>query len=425
VAVLVLVISGCSGQAPSPAGAPEPNAGAAKPNAGAAAIDGGAALGAAGGPCRTTPPASWQAAISRGRLWQNRVDRGITLAPSPDAAVVLHEANSDTAAHFTMMGADQRVVEELGTVPRPAGSLGGASFTAVDADHVAIAYLRDGGEHAADDWDLYLADRHRHTFTRIAGNPSDAAGKPLSGGWVHPVLTPKYLYWIQAAPDPAGYTAGHVGSALEQYSFATGRTRTLYSGLVESLVAYGNQILFTAVPAGSPQAPVPASGHRPEIVRAIDQDSGVEAAPPVGITAGADGADFMVSEGDLVVWNTSDGGVRGWRPAWRRSVDLVPPFSHWAEAARSVPAMGYPSMPRLSGPYLVWNSGLTYVMDLRTNAFTQLTTHHGAQDVSGGALAFWEYTQDSRPAAPETGIQYSQYVVDIAALPGLPACGAR
>jgi hypothetical protein len=240
----------------------------------------------------------------------------------------------------------------------------------------------------------------------------------MLGGWVRPILTSTHLYWIQASRDPKHrFGSTGFGSSLMSYDFATGTVRALYTGLTEALVAYGDLVLFTGVPPGSKPA---STGAGPaQRVLAVRQSSGRLVPAPSGLTAAADGASVMTTNGDLVVWDTTNGGARGWRPAWGRSVDLLPDvMSAWPGFPADRSAV---DQPHLSGDLLVWSATQTYVLDLRTDTLTRLTTKHGGQDVAGSNLELWEYVHDVAPP-PGQALEISSYVVDLSHLAPLPGC---
>lgn len=419
ITVLAVGISGCSRRH----GGPRPVAAATTPVVAPTSrpapplSDGGVSLGAQA-PCYTSLPASWRAALHGSALWVDQWDHLSSGAPTPEGSGVLVEQDTANSATFSIAGRDHRVTEVLGQVPRPNGQ-GQYSYDAADADHVAFVFNRSQGDDASYQWDLYLYDRQDHRLSAVAHNPT-AGGKPLPGGWVQPVLTHDYLYWIQAGPDDKGWG----GSQLMQYRFADGRTRVLYRGLTEAFTPYGSEILFTALAPGaanySPSSATDPAG-APEVVQAVDQASGQPATPPVGLTAGPDGANTMVSDGDLVVWNTWDGAVHAWRAGWQKTITLIPSFSNWPEAAKL--GLGAPAMPRLSGHFLVWNPSSDYVLDLRTDSFAQLTSQTSTEDVSGNWLSLESYADAHAYDQAQRRIRFDETLMNLSALPDLPGCG--
>jgi hypothetical protein len=317
---------------------------------------------------------------------------------------------------MSIRGKDARIVEDLGTIPRPAGQISQITFDAIDRDHVAFVFSLTNGEAASNRWRLYVWDRNAHRMALVASNPIDSQGHALLGGWVHPVLTARYLYWIQAAPDSTGWG----GSALMQYAFATGHTRTLYRGLAEALVPYGRVVLFTALIPGSKPPAVDTGQGPPATVYAIEQDSGQRVPAPAGITAGHDGADFMQTDGDLIVWNANDNALHAWRPEWGHSVVLVPDFSSWPLARKL--GMADPQMPRLYGHFVVFSSGSVWILDLKTNSIARLTDVTVGEDMSGSELQLQEYSSSHSYDRATGRIQTDEYLIDLAKVPDLPGC---
>jgi hypothetical protein len=352
-------------------------------------------------------PTAWQAALHQGRLWRDVADAHPTGTPAPQG----------TVSHIGFVGRNHQVVENIGTVSNPQrqGQLG---FSSVTAAYAAFVYHPVNGDAASWRWQLYLWDRQARVLDRVASNPVDKSGNPLHSGFVQPVLTADYLYWIEAAPD----TTGWGGSELVQYALATHQKRVLYRGLTESFVPYGSMVLYTGIVAHPPRPSPADSNGPPQRMYAVDQASGKPVPVPPGITAAADHPNTMVSNGDLVVWST-DLVIRAWRPGWGRSITLVPSGGEWPEGSRL--GISGPVYPRLYKHFLVWNSGATFVLDLLTDTFAELDPpdHAGGEDLSGSILALQPSTNVSSNTAAPTHA-YDQYLINLATLPGLARCGA-
>jgi hypothetical protein len=402
--------SGSTSSTPSTSATPSA---AARPTGPPAA--GGVAFTAA--PCYVSLPAAWQAALHRGLLWRNVADAHPSGPPAPQGTGVLFQSDQGTTSHIGFVGRDHRVVENIGTVANPQheGQLG---FSSVTDSYAAFVYHPVNGDAASWRWQLYLWDRTARTLQLVARNPVDKSGNPLHSGFVQPVLTSDYLYWIQAASD----TTGWGGSALMQYGLATHRTRMLYRGLTESFVPYGSTVLFTGIVAHPPKRTPADTNGPPERMYAVEQATGRPVPAPPGITAAADHPNTMVTNGDLVVWAT-DLVIRAWRPGWGKSITLVPSGSEWPEGAKL--GISGPVYPRLYKHFLVWNSGATFVLDLLTDTFAQLdpADHAGGEDLSGSILALQPSTNVSSNTAAPTHA-FDQYLINLVGLPGLPRCGA-
>lgn len=426
-AVVTLAVAGCtSGSAtagPHTSHRPSSPSGSARtvPESPPATTSGAATFGGVplgGAPCLVTAPAAWTQAKAAGEIWHAQWAVHSTQAPTPDGSGVLIQRDEESDVHVLIVGKDQQVVDDLGTIPRPSGQLSQLTFDVIDADHVAFVYSLTNGEAAAWKWQLYLWDRHTHRLTQIASNPTDGHGDALHSGWVHPVLTDKYLYWIQAAPDTTG---GWGGSDLMQYTFATGQTRRLYRGLAEALVAYRGLVLFTALaPGAKPPAQTPGQGI-PEVVEAVRQGDGTPVSAPKGIDAGKAGADVMETDGDIIVWDGYDGALHAWRPEWGRSVVLVPSFANWPLGQKL--GLSNPTMPRLYGHFVVFSPSGVYVLDLRTNSFAPLTVNPAGEDMSGSWLQLSEFTTKDSYNKQTLEEQSNQYLLNLATLPDLPGCG--
>ena len=349
-------------------------------------------------------------------LWQHRWDATPTHVPAPDGSGVLHETPHGSTTSLALLGPGGRVVEQLPSIPHPAG--GQVTFSVANARYVAFAYSLTNGQAAAWRWALYLFDRRTKQITRVAQNPVDSHGQPRQGGWVRPVLTARYLYWITAAKTvPSGWG----GSALEQYELATGRTRTLYRGLTEAFVPYGSMVLYTGLVAHPPGVDTNTGQGAPETVYAVDQVTGRAVPPPAGITAGRDGAAEMQTDGDVIVWNAALGALRAWRPAWHRSITLVP--QNWEAGMKQ--GWGPPANPRIFDRFVISQPGPEFVYDLTTNSLARLTSAADSvvADVSGPYLSL-ALSRTPTGVAHQRGEQeWDQYLVDLRGLPRLPRCG--
>jgi hypothetical protein len=360
-------------------------------------------------PCSVALPAAWQSGLTRGALWHGLPDSQATGAPAPDTAAVLHQANSAGTARFALVGVGQHVIQSIGSLARPAGAQ--FAYTAVTSRYVAFVYSLTNGQQAQNNWDLYLFDRSSKHLTRVARNPHDASGAPLPGGWVQPVLTDRYLYWIQAAKT----TLPWGGSDIKQYELATGRIKTVYHGLANAIVVADSKLLFTAVvPDASTKLEAPPMG-----VSAVDQVSGRPVGVPAGITAGSDGAFTIEYSAGTLIWNTSKGAIRGWNQQWGRSITLVPALDDWPLGQQL--GLSGPAYPRIYHQYVIWQPGKTYVLDLKTNSFTALSRAPGGEELSGSHLAIEQYSSTAEPARVGT-YAFDQTVLDLALLPDLGLC---
>ena len=357
--------------------------------------------------------------------WKNVPDGHPTDVPLPDGTAVLLQTDSNKVAHFVLVGAGHRVVENIGTAD--ASHDGQVGFTAAAGQYVAFVYhLSNGadGQNAQNVWRLYLFNRTTGKLAVVGEYQKDASGQPVQGGWPQPVMTDQYLYWVQAADT--GLPWG--GSEIVQYNIARATSRIVYRGLAQALAPFGNELVFTGVPADADRSATDV----PWSVLAVDQDSGSSVPAPTGISAAADGAFTMAASDGTIVWNTHDGGINGWRADWGHSVVLVPGLSSNNDANWKRPA----SM-RISGAgevsiynqFLAWSADGQYLMDLKTGSFTSLSTRTGDSSPSGAGglatagsmLSLEEFTADTRPAVGDP-IDFNQTVIDLARLADLPQC---
>ncbi|CAN5371085.1 hypothetical protein BH10ACT8_BH10ACT8_15130 [soil metagenome] len=418
IALAGLCISGCtpSHHAPAPrttgavaiGGAPgRTTIATPDPVSTAPSVAGGVAL--AHIPCKVTPPVAWKAALTRGVLWRGLTDTEATGAPTPDGSGVLHQTNVGGTAEIALVGTNQRVLQPVATLPRSDGAQ--FSYTAVTSHYVAFIYALTNGQAAQSRWDLYLFNRSTGRLSLITHNPRTAAGAALPSDWVRPILTDRYLYWLQGAQT--GLPWG--GSELQQYDLGTGRIRTLYRGLVSAMVVVGPTVLYTAVPA---HADLKLSDP-PMAMAAVAADTGEAVRAPAGITAAADGAFTIVESEGTLVWNTSAGTLRAWRAEWGKSITIVPTADGWPLALKL--GMSGPAYPRIYHQFVVWEPGDTWVLDLKTNSFVILSENGGGEELSGSLLAIEHYSSAVKPTFGGTHV-FDQAVLDLASMPDLPAC---
>lgn len=377
---------------------------------------GGAVLGAP--PCIVGLPPAWRAAVSHGALWRAVWDRHGTQAPTPDGAGVLYQNDSGATANIEIIGRGHKVVERIGSIPNP-NRQGLIGFNTITPGYGAFVWHPTNDEQSSFRWNLYLWNRQSRSMSLVAKNPVDAHGNPLKGGFVQPVLTADYLYWIQSLPDTSGWGA----SELMQYSLRAGTTRTLYRGLTTVFVPYGNQVLFNGIAAHAPRpTPTTLTGGPPMRIYAVDAATARSVPAPPGISAAADWPNTMAADGDLIVWAT-DQVVKAWRPSWGRSITLIPSSVDWPEGQRL--GIAGPTYVRLYRNFLVWNPGNTYVLDLKTNSFAALD--HGSasagEDMSGSVLSMQDYTAPNSYNKTAHLYEFNQTLLDLQGLPDLPPCG--
>ena len=384
-----------------------------------ATVAGGVPLGSVA-PCVVATPAAWRQATTP--LWTGRWEQHEPQAPAADGTGVFNQTDAGGRAEFAFLGHDGQALEQLGSLPHPAGAQ--YTFVAATTRWVAFVYVPTNGDAAQRLWSLYLYDRVRHQLLRVARYTADRAGHPLPSGWVRPYLTSDYLDWIQSTPNVNGWG----GSEIEQYTLATGTTRVLYRGLTTALATYGRLVVFTALKPGLPRpTPAQASSQNPPMtVGAVDQDTGRPVTLPPGLTVGTDNPYAIDSFGDLLIWTTNGGGVRAWRPHWARSITILP-----ALAAGWPPTVQYsltgPTLPRLYRQFLLVGLGHVWALDLRTNTLAPLTAHPGVEDVTGSYVALGQNADDPIRTSAQ-GTRSDESVLNLAHVPDLPSaatCGGK
>ncbi|UQX89288.1 hypothetical protein M6D93_04605 [Jatrophihabitans telluris] len=320
---------------------------------------------------------------------------------------MLQQTYKGNVAHFALVGKGQRVVQEIGSIAGRPGA--GFTYNVVTDDYVAFVYVLTNVGAAQNLWRVYLFDRHRNKLTVVATNPVDRQGQPLSGGWVEPVLSKRYLYWLQAADT--GSAAG--SNELQQYNLATGKIRTLYRGLSEAIVLVGDQVWFSAV---DPHAK-PTDQDPPMQMAGVDEETGRPVPVPAEITAGKDRSFVMRYGYGTLVWGTFSGNLMAWRPEWGRSITLVP-FDWPLGEKLGLSGAGY---PRIFKQFVVWQPGSTYVLDLKTNSFAELIANAGGEDMTGSQLAMEWYTE-AEPKKEAGKWPFDASIIDLSTLPDLDPC---
>ncbi len=408
-----------TGASSAPPGSGSGPASAPAPAVGDLGVD-GASVPLHDPPCQQSLPATWKAALRQGLLWPSAKDQLPTNQPvrTPRGVGVLAQHASPAGVEFTILGRDRAVLSTVGTIPlTDPAQQGGIAYSWADDTHLVFIYNVQG-EQAQDVWWLYSWPLAGGPLTLISRNPTGPGGRPINGGWVHPFVDGDTLYWIQATLPPKGFPTLPAGSELMQYHYSTKRTRVLYRGLTTAFVVYHGRILFTGLPLTAGGKIDRMTGNPLLIMHAVDTRTGRAVPVPAGISAGTDFAYWIVTNGDLIAWDTDDNSLRAWRPEWGKSITLFPGLSHKRPKSFADIEGGN---PRLWGPYLIWSDHYAWVLDLRTDAFVQLNVHPSASEVHGSLVSIWQQLDDivQRPGKlyPEQAM-----VLDLATLPGLPAC---
>lgn len=357
-------------------------------------------------------PAAWNRAIADATLWRGATLPSISGTPVPGFDGVLVGRHEGTATQLDVLGAHGHTLGTLGTIH--GGPAMGLAADSATANHLAVVYQSTAGESAQNSWALYVWDR-ASGLRRVAENPTDRSGQPLPGGYVHPFFGgDRFLYWIQAATVGANHLAG---SSLLQYDLTSGRTRTMFTGLVTAAVPYRDEVLL----AGTPEDAIDTVGNNRlnTSIHAIDQVSGRPVTRPRGLDLGHDGPLEMVTNGDLVAWDTNNAGIRAWRPGWATTRTVFPDYQH---VPRNLAGISHADNLGISGQFLVWNGPRDWVMDLHTDSVAAISDRAGQVDLSGHRLMFWQDTARPLAAGPKGPFTYSASLLDLDTVPDLPGC---
>lgn len=381
------------------------------------AVPGGAPV--AKRPCVVALPPAWTALRNDSTLW-NATERWVSGTPvaagsSLRQAGVIAEIDRGSRSQFEVLGEKAKPLQLLGTIPRiHGGTLGGQ---AADAQGVALLYEYGAGDQLQNDWTLYLWRRDQNRLVTVAHNPSSPSGQALNGGFVQPILSGENMYWIQASISGSTH---QLGSELMQYNMVTQKTYVVYKGLVTAAGIDGSRVLFSAAIQRSGDVKPPT---RFKMLEATQSNRKL-LPPPSGLTLGSTRPYAIVSNNNLIVWDTQAGGLQAWRPNWRATKTILPTLGTTERAklaaAASVRDLG------IYSHFLMWDVGSQgdYVMDLKSDTLARLTRHFGQVASSGHLLQAWQYDSagTNKSAALNGEYTYTQYLIDLNDAPDLPAC---
>jgi hypothetical protein len=356
-------------------------------------------------------PADVRALLRAATLWSDRSVPYVTGVPVAQTGGLLAEIDAPGSATITAVGVNASTLVTLGTVPRPTPSAA-MGFQAAEGDLVAFVMDDGAGDTAQNTWAMYAWSSATGVLRKVGQNATYPTGQGLPGGYVRPFFAGPYLYWVQASLPPG---SKNVGSELVQYDTRSGVRRVVFNGLVTSGTGYHGELLFSAT---TDTGAGPSGYAANTSIHAVDPVTLRPVPVPVGLDLGSDGPYQMVSNGDLVVWDSNAGGLRAWSAELGRTVTVLPKLS---DAPASLLNVASANDLDISGRFLAWDDGgPSFLMDLATDSIVQLSTQHGGVESSDSRISFWQFVKPTPPSGNVDEI--AAYSLDAKHLPDLPGC---
>jgi hypothetical protein len=328
--------------------------------------------------CQTPLPTDWASSLAK-----NIVTRQAGLSVAPVTAL------GDKIVVRVSSGSSSWVEERSGSKARRVMTLN-------DVNDVNDVYL---AEYAGSDLVLYAFDNpnlnspftlfywssETGNVTKIGASARDSQGRPIATPFIRPLVVRPYVYWSQTlSSDPARtvtFRYDTTGGAKLQASPNFGLTP----------VALGSDMLLQPV-VDDPQ------GLR--YFKALRLDLS-PAELPAALT-GVSGVNSVASDGTTVLW-TVGSDIEYWRAGWSAPRLLRTTVGPLWETTVSGDIATFSSTDR------------TVVVDLRSGAWTPVTTEYG----SSWAVNGWLMVGD--PPAVK-GATADSHLVKIASLSPLPSC---
>ncbi len=221
--------------------------------------------------------------------------------------------------------------------------------------------------------------------TKIGASARDSQGRPIATPFIRPLVAGPYVYWSQTlSSDPAR-------TVTFRYDTTSGAKLQASPNFGLTPVALGSDMLLQPV-VDDPQ------GQR--YFKALRLDLSPADLP--GALAGVSGVNSVASDGTTVVW-TIGSDIEYWRAGWSAPRLLRTTFGPLWETTVSGDIATFSSTAR------------TVVVDLRSGAWTPVTTEYG----SSSAINGWLIVGD--PPAVK-GATPDSHLVKIASLSPLPSC---
>lgn len=221
---------------------------------------------------------------------------------------------------------------------------------------------------------------------RIAASDYDSQGEPIVTPDVYPIIVEHYVYWSQTlASDPTR-------TVTFRYDTKTGDKIQAPPSYGLTPVLVGSNLLLQAV-VDTPDSP------RHFLAMNLDLSPAIL---PSGLATATDFNDVR-SDGTTLVWTSTTNEFGYWRLGWDSPKILIAPIDYVWE-------------PNVFGDIATFATvERPLVVDLRTGAWTKVTTEYGAAYAANEGLLVIA-------PSPTKESDYTAYFVNTAELSPLPAC---
>jgi hypothetical protein len=352
-------------RASQPADTPPPSASAAAPDF-----------------CKVELPASWQQALTAGRI-----------SHQPGEAMSADAIATDGGGLFAdsyLSGVRQLVwLRDRGTTRT-------VVLRFAKADHQVLGAAYDGrwlvfavveGPLLSSPWTMYAWD------SATGGTPRALVHSTVPAPYPHPVLYRGVAYWTE--PVSAQRTELHMSD------LSTGTDRVIREGTPYAPFLFGSLLVWTET-SGDDGAPIQ--------VHVADAATGQPAALPRELGTPLRRPAFVNADADRVVWAArTPTGLWVWRRGAAAPVTIL---------SRTASGQNL-QWPQVAGDLVAWDNGVAqFVADLRTGSYAQLTQHGGSTMLAADALLVG-YPPAEKGAHPVAEAS----IVRPSTLPPLPRCG--
>ena len=383
-AVAVLIVSGCSTAASGPGASVSAHGSVASSSASSSPVP--SYLKLLGG-CGVALPASWQQALTAGRLAHGPGESLIVQSVSgrPDAVAVSRAAPDWSGLELVRLDGSVRRVHAFDD-PDSDQILGVAS------DGRYWVWSQTHSVYNWDDWTLWSFDAVTGRVRQLARSTFTANGEPVPGPFLFPAAQDGQAAWSRGNPDGT--------STLYLTDLATGRSRVAATGH-PSTPLFAHHLLVW------PESPAPGALSQ---LRAADPTTLRPVELPAALRQ-VRGPNWLTADGDRLVWASAD-YTQLYTWTWANPTD--PP-----RRLLDVGPAEHIGQPHATGDLIAWaGDHAMFAYDLRSDAVTQLTAEYGGVAVAGTLLAVSEQETTVKSTHPVLSVT----LVDTTHLPPLPGC---
>jgi hypothetical protein len=339
---------------------------------------------AAGTFCEVPMPASWQSAITSGKIVANGTWSMVTaLAPVGDK--IVKEVLNDSVAHLELgsPGGKQQIITNI------ANTRAGGFLETVDFDGRWVVYVLGYSQQVANPWAIFAWDSKSESAPqKIAASQSDAF---LSGDPQAKVQRGKAI-WL------AGSTTTNARE-VHLFDLASSKDQVVGTGNGGFPFTADNLLVWPGTNG---------------LLKAYDIVNGNNVGLPVALKAIQNSGSVA---GNQFVWAWTGGATQKqvwlWRTGWGVEHPWTPPRKIFDAGAGS-----WISGMQLVGNIVTWTGDATYAADLRSGSYVKLTPQYGYSIAKGTHLAFMYNTT----MVKSQYMSQDSYVLDVSKLPPLPSC---